>query len=316
MITTHNLAWFETLDVAALSSWLAQCLRRHRETPDDRMVFAPLHGDFDFADTPAAALANAIAQLPQTTQVTFGDAVAMLIGQWPANDSVSWLILIELAWRLDLAQAVDILASRASASFLDTLFENDAHRFEIIIGFCRNLMGQQRPGAIAFLYKLVEHPLFDDSDARGTLLALCERAPREITAHLCVLREQLHAQAQRIARGRGEDAKEQFHLKLASDIFDAVGIDQICTSVPKWFVVASDDSDCPSDYWLLKHILRICSVRQAPPDGILLAPPGQSANVRRVSNFAFTVETAPMDADLTDPDIALGVTAAALDQVS
>lgn len=302
-IVQHNRDWLAAQSEDGLETWLELALRKHA-ADGDPFAFSPLNETIAMAETVAAGLSIATATFDAAFAVRIRRATERIVRRWPADDCGSWAILVELAWRLQASGAVEALEARASSAFLDNLFQDDARFLSDVLAFARQTLPYGPSAGVRFIYRLVEHRLFRDADARPTLESLCERDPGNLVTHLAVLREQLHSQAKRIERTKGFAARDRFHREMAAAVLKGVGFENFKSSIPRWFIVPSATGEHPTDNWLLEKIAFAMKVK-VTMDKLWVAPLERPSNYQAVENVQLPVPQ-PAAGDLADPDFTLG----------
>ncbi len=307
----HNLEQFAQQSSADMARWLEAALLRFASSGDDMTSFSPLDTAFGTADTTASGLARVLTPLEPAPLVRFREALSQLTAIWPADLKSGWLVLVELCWRLEAGTAMETLAARASEAFLDALFgADDAKHFAIILECCRETIPFDRPAASAFLHRLAEHRLFDDSEARLTLASLCERDPKNWPLHMAVLRGALHAQARRIEKNRGLERQIEFYHDLARHIISCIGIDRLIDGLKDLYFTREYLPLEPADNWFIDQIPVLFYVNRSD-DRLLVAPKRHRSNYRYIKNVEISATvTGYPEGTLDDPNFALGIVAA------
>lgn len=303
-ISIHNIDWFSALSADQIADWFDAALRRYQATETGLAAFSPLDGGLARSDTIAAAIVAALELLEPEVLVRFKRALTTIVGSWPADAGRSWVLMIELMWRLGATEAIAALAIRSSRSFLDVVVGDDDRAFRFILSFCRQTLPFGDVNGSAFLRRLAEHPRFPDSEARLTLMALCERDPARWTSHIAALREQLHAQMARVEATKGEEAKAILQTELVRHIGDCVSLEDLVDGLTKLHLVG-DGPHGATDNWFAQYLPNVFALDFSSHRAFI-------GTMDRPSN-KIALKDAPVwspsyrSMDLADPDVALGL---------
>ena len=309
-IGTRNVRTLEAMNGDALDAWFQASIEGYFDRGDDVTVFQPLDVAMASADGIADGFERSLALMGPAMKARLRKTLERTMRRWRRPDPDTWAFFAELAWRLGASDAMAALEARCSDAFLDAIVAGDLRRFRKLLSLCRAAAAPDDGPSVRFIRRLAASRYFADSQARVTLVRLCEIDPDQWAGHVAALRDKIHQQMVRILEQRGYDDLCELCRELACDIYGVIGFERFVEGLdhlsfgglpPNPF----SSSRRPCDDWLIDGLLE--AGRIVVDEGGQIADADRPADLRAVPEKALV---ATAGEELEGVDLALGAIAA------